>query len=319
MPRSFPDKDHRERLLLACFFLGVVGVSPLRHAPEINVQFTRSSVRWVAAIACVLALAGQALSEVETVTTARYDRKLAFKESGTVFALPVKRGAAVKKNDILIQLEDREGESLVALYKLRAQSDVEIQAAAAKHELAQVEEKRIKDMLEKGSATSYEAEKARVSALVAKLEWDLAKQQHEETKLQLEQAEARHERFVMRAPIDGRVETILVAEGEAVEAGKPVLRLVATDPLWIDAPVPIEKTVKMKAGDAAWIQTKLTGKNQYLKGEIIFVSDVAEPASGTRTVQIEVANKQGLPAGEPVVVTFSPPPQPTADGGGGAR
>lgn len=292
-----------------------------RRLPEITVQSIRSSVCWVIVVTSILTLAGQSLAEVSAVTTARYDRKLAFKESGTVFSLPVKRGSVVKKGDILIQLEDREGESLVALYKLRAESDVEVQSAAAKYELSQVEEKRVKDLLQKGSATSYEAEKARVSALVAKLEWDLARQQHMETRLQLEQAEARHERFIMRAPIDGRVEAILVAEGEAVETGKPVLRLVATDPLWIDAPVPIEDTVKnkMKTGDPAWIQTKLAGSNQYLKGEIIFIADVAEAASGTRTVQIEVPNKQGLPAGEPVVVTFSQPDQSTADNSGGAR
>jgi hypothetical protein len=68
----------------------------------------------------------------ETITTARYDRKLAFKESSTVMTLPVKRGTAVKKGDILIQLEDREGESLVELYRLRANADVEVQAAVVR-------------------------------------------------------------------------------------------------------------------------------------------------------------------------------------------
>jgi RND family efflux transporter MFP subunit len=198
--------------------------------------------------------------------------------------------------------------SLVELYKLRAGSDVEVRASKAKYDLAVVEEKRLKDLLDKGAAAPYEYEKARVSAVVASLELELNKQQHQETKLQLEQAEARHERFVMRAPIDGRIETILVAQGEAVEAGKPVLRLVETNPLWIDVPVPIDQTRRLKTGDPAWVESRLSGESRVIQGTIIFMGEIADAASATRTVQVEVQNKLGLPAGEHVTVSFTEPP-----------
>ena len=84
--------------------------------------------------------------------------------------------------------------------------------------------------------------------------------------------------------------------------------LVVTDPLWIDAWVRIEQTLKLKRGDPALIRLKLPGHyDRPVQGKIIHLGQVANPSSDRRLVRIEMANPQQLPAGIEVTVSFAPP------------
>jgi RND family efflux transporter MFP subunit len=249
---------------------------------------------------------------VDAVTAARYDLKLGFTEGGKVIGTPVKPGTKVEKGQKLIELDDREGASLVALYQLRTNSDVEVKAAQAKLKLAQLEEKNLSTLIQQNAASPFEYEKAKVSTEVARYELELAQRQQKETADQLDQAVARHDKYSLVAPIAGMIEAVLVNEGESVEALKPVLRMVVTDPLWIDTAVPTDQTLKLKVGDPAWAQPALPGHTHFIQGKIIFVAEVADAASDTRLIRVEIPNTESVPAGGHVMVSFTAPPTPTA-------
>jgi multidrug efflux pump subunit AcrA (membrane-fusion protein) len=81
--------------------------------------------------------------------------------------------------------------------------------------------------------------------------------------------------------------------------------VVQVDPLWIDAPVPLAQAVGLKVGMTARVELAESGKKGLLgEGRIIFVGAVADAASGTLRVKIEVPNKDRRPAGEHVLVSF---------------
>lgn len=263
-------------------------------------------------LAMLFAIAAPALAQVDAVTTARYDLKLGFTVGGKISKLNVKAGDKVEAGQVMLELEDEEGKALVELYQLRAVSDIEVKAAAENLALSKVEEKATRQAYERNAANPIELERAQVKVRVQQCELDLANRQREEVQRQLRQAVAKHEQYQLRAPTAGVVDLVNVEIGESVEPLKPVLKLVVKDPLWVDASVPLAQTLKLKVGDTAWVQSKLPGFDQPVMGKILHLAEVADAASDTRLVRIEVPNPQGVPAGAHVMVRFAPPGQEKA-------
>ena len=128
------------------------------------------------------------------------------------------------------------------------------------------------------------------------------KQQEEQLKLR----EAQLERFTIRAPFDGRVDVVAVEVGEVKRETDPVIRVVKTDPLWIDVPVPVRRSFGIKLGDASWTLLDGPGEDggggggggvRVWPGKVIEVGADVDPSSDTRRVRVEVANPTDLPSG----------------------
>jgi RND family efflux transporter MFP subunit len=248
-----------------------------------------------------------ARAQVEAVTTARHDLELGFVVGGRVDKVQVKPGDLVKQGDVLIELEDKEGVAVIERLKFRLSNDSEIRAAIAKHKLAVLQEERLKELVAKQAAAPFELKSAEVQAEIAAIEVEIAKQNMEDLQKQLDQAQARHEQYVLKAPSAGAIEVVKLETGELVEELKPVLRLVMTEVLWVDAAVPTAQTLTLKTDAPAWVRSKLAGFDEAVQGKIVFVAEVADAASDTRMVRVEVPNTQRLPAGGLVSVSFSPP------------
>lgn len=248
-----------------------------------------------------------ALAQVDALAQARHDLKLAFTVDGQVAQVPVKHGQRVEAGQLLIALNDDEGAALVNLWKLRAQSDLEVRTREERLKLAQLEESMLKELRTGHAANPQELRRAELNAAVATLELATARQAQTEAQLQYDQANARHQRYQLIAPLAGVVEEIAVQVGESVEASKPILRLVVTDPLLIEAWVPLGESLQLKAGLPAWVKHRLPGESQTGEGRIISVGQVAESGSQTRLVRIELANPRGLVAGGHVDVQFEKP------------
>lgn len=245
--------------------------------------------------------------EYDAIAMARQDLKLGFTVGGKVKKVNVTAGQSVKAGHQLIQLEDEEKRSLVEVYEIRAASDLEYQAAIAKQHLADLEEARLVELVQKNAAAKFELERAHISAVVAKLESELAKRTTAEISEQLRQAKAQLDQYTLKAPETGFIDEITVADGEMVEAGKPVLRLVVADPLWVEVAVPTNITMSLKEGDPAWVRIKLPGQEQPVQGKILYLRQVADSAADRRLVRIEISNPKLLPAGVSVGVTFESP------------
>lgn len=244
----------------------------------------------------------------EGVSRARHDLKLAFSVEGRVGKVMVKRGDAVKSGQVLLELEDRQGEIAVEVWKLRSESELQVKVREEQLRLAELDERRLEDMLKKSAAAPVEYERAQINAVIARLQLDAAKQEREEAGLQYRHALAQHQHYIQTAPRDGVVEELIVERGEAVKAGEPVLRMVVTDPLLVDVYAPLDRTLDLKVGDRAWVVTTVGGSvGQPSEGRVTFISAVSDTASETRLVQVELPNPARLPSGSKVRVSFRPP------------
>ncbi len=282
--------------------------------PVVFCRTLLSLIVFTAALSPTTAAAAQGDAHIDAVTRARYDLKLGFTVGGKIVSIPVKPGDLVEQGQLLAELENEEGKSLVELYQLRASSNLATRSAEAQLELAHVEEKAIRTAYQNDAAKPIEVERARLNTRLAELELSMAKQRGAEMNHQLHQAEARRDQYLLYAPTAGVVDAVPVAEGELVEALKPILQLVVVDPLWVEAAVTTGDTLQLHPGDPAWVLSKLPGARQPIKGVIIHTAQVADAASDTRLIRIEVPNAEGLPAGGQVRVFFKNPSALT-DGG----
>lgn len=254
-----------------------------------------------------LVSAGAALAAplVEAVARARHDLDLGFTVRGRVAQVLVQPGARVDAGAVLVRLDDRDGAAAIRLYEIRAASTIEVESAEAEWRLAENEARRIGDAMERQGAAPFEVERARLEAKRRMLAHEFARQRREEARLQLEQARLVHERYELRAPIAGVVEEVVVEAGEMVEEVRPVVRLVATDPLRVDAPAPLGVAAGLTPGAPAWVVFKSSGA--MVEGRVVHVASIADPGSETRLVRIDVPNPGGEPAGSHVAVSFVPP------------
>ncbi|MEO1131000.1 MAG: efflux RND transporter periplasmic adaptor subunit, partial [Planctomycetota bacterium] len=132
----------------------------------------------------------------------------------------------------------------------------------------------------------------------------LAQQRRHEAELQLAEALLSLEQFTIRAPTSGIIERVLADAGETVRELTPIVRLVSIDPLRIDAATPLETALRIRPGHPALVRYRAAGLTEAFEARVVHVASVADAASGTRLVRLELANPQGLPAGARVSVRF---------------
>jgi len=161
---------------------------------------------------------------------------------------------------------------------------------------------------------------AEVSQRIQQLTLDNEHFRRDQDRRKYEEARIQLDRMKIASPIDGMVEGVAVKAGEGTEASQKIIRVVRIDPLWIDVPVDLAKArEQLRTGQAAQVAfTRLDGKVEYASGAIIKIGSVADAASGTLGVRVEVANPSSRPAGEHVSVSF-PPAKATAGEGGSDR
>lgn len=251
--------------------------------------------------------AAEGRAQVEAIALPRHDLRLGFTVAGRVTETLVQPGDHVAQGQALVRLDNRESQAQIDLYALRAESELDELAAEAEWRLAQNEEARVRDAFSKSAAGAFEVERAALQTQRKETELAIARQRRAEAQAMLRQARARNDEYTLLAPMAGVIEQTLVSPGEMVEASRPVLRLVVTDPLRLEAPVATGDTVPLRVGAPAWVTLSLPDQESAIRGQIVHIAQVADAASDTRVVRIEIPNPDGLPAGCHAFVTFTAP------------
>lgn len=248
---------------------------------------------------------------VEAFTKPSADVLLAFVRSGNVAQVLVKEGDTVTAGQVVARLDD-EAEQ-VRLEQLRADAEDTTPVENVEVQLAQKEADLRKRQwaLSHGASTVSDVEQARVEVQFYRLSVEVARFDKSQKQRQYEESRVESERMRLVSPIAGQVEDAAIEPGEAAEPMRPVLRIVRIDPLWIEANVPLGQAPAMKVGQAAGVAFPAAhGPNgrRETQGRIVYIAAVADSASKTLQVRVEVPNPSRRPAGERVRLTFPPAP-----------
>jgi RND family efflux transporter MFP subunit len=249
--------------------------------------------------------AAGAAEAIKAITAPSEDLTLSFTRAGRLAKVLVRQGRKVRAGELLAQLDDSVEQKQLALLKARADNTAAIRAAQLKCQRTKAVLDKVQNAYTSKAAPQRELEDAQFEAAMAEIDVAAAQLEHEQDVGKYEQARLDLDRMRLTSPADGEIERVIAKAGESVNALAPVLRLVNVDPLWIDTPVPLDIGRRLAAGGKALVQ--LPGQAAPAEGKVIHVSRVADPASETLEVRIELPNPSTRLAGEHVTVTFPEP------------
>lgn len=252
---------------------------------------------------CLLLAVPASAETIGAITNPSADVTLSFVQPGLVAQAHVKQGDIVEAGQLLVQQDDGIERAQLAHIEAQSTNTSQIQASEASLAQKKVDLQKLEKAAARDAATELEVEHAKLEVRMAELSLEIAKLQHKQDQLKCEEARIRVEHMQLRSPIAGTVEKLDVEPGESVNALADVVRVVQIDPLWIDVPVPLTTGRTLRMGRKASVEFPDSGGNS--EGRIIFVAAVADAASSTIQVRVEVPNPIKRPAGEHVRVSFS--------------
>lgn len=248
----------------------------------------------------------------KAITRPSRDSTLGFTFPVEISEVLVKGGDPVRKGDVLIRGNDSEFRYQAAQQRAIAESDLDIKRAQAAVDQAQIEFDAHERMRSEGAiqgGSQIEYERAKKLLALRRVEHEIAVFQSEQAKIQLQFREAQLDRFVLRAPFDGRIDQVVVDLGEVKKDADPVLRVVDTRVLRIDVPTPtaLTLTLALKPGAPAWVLIDVPGEPRVYPGKVVELASDADSASETRRVRVELANPHDWPGGLACWVRFTTP------------
>lgn len=264
------------------------------------------------------AMASAGLGEgIEGITRPSEDITLSFTRSGQIREVLVKEGDQVKAGQVLVQQDDAAEQAQLEQLKAQAEDMIRIKAAEAQTEQKKVDLKKLQQAAERGAATELEVEHARLDVTIAELSTELAKFERDQARGKYKETKLLVDRMRLESPIAGKVEQVNVERGESIDALKEVVRVVKIDPLWIEMPAPRGVADVLSCGQTARVEFPPAplspGEKRYAEGKVTYIAAVADSASETRTVRVEVPNRFSRPAGDRVMVFFPQPPGHSGD------
>jgi RND family efflux transporter MFP subunit len=225
---------------------------------------------WLATLAALFALtftasAAENTTWVSGITEAVDDATLSSSVIGIIRARPFAEGARVNKGDVILALDNR-------------LEELEVMRKRLIRDHAKSELDRSKALAEKSdvSITKEELDKKRAEFDVAVADYDYAQEQLDRRKI--------------IAPFSGIISEYHLKVGEGCQALQPLVRIV--DPrrchlvIYVDAQIGI----RLKQGDEAQLEIDSGRTTAPFRGQIDFVSPVADPASGLMKAKIVFEN-----------------------------
>ena len=243
--------------------------------------------------------------QIEGISKPSADILSSFELRGLIVKVNVKEGQHVKKGTLLSKLDDSTQQHQLDQQKKLSENNIQIDRATQEHKFMTKAVQHLEKAVNKGAATEKELDEAKLEQIRAKLDIDFAKFEKEQHRLKYLELNSELKKFVLHSPVDGVIESVLVERGETSDPQKEAFRIVRTNPLWVDAAVPVEVAKTLKKGSKQKvIFPKSPNLPESQMGSVIYISSVADSASDTVTIRLEIPNEKGRLAGERVMIEF---------------
>jgi multidrug efflux system membrane fusion protein len=203
---------------------------------------------------------------------------------GQLFTAGVKEGQAVRKGDVLFQLDPRPFEAQLKQAEANLARD-KANLAKARSDLARIEDLAGKGISPKAKLDEVEASVATFLAAISSSE------------AAIELAKLSREYATIRSPIDGRVGKILVAPGNMVKANdtQPLLVINEVKPIYVAFALPEQYLDELRrrmaegplAVEAAWRGESASA----VTGELFFINNAVDTTTGTIELMARFANE----------------------------
>ncbi|MGH9869313.1 MAG: efflux RND transporter periplasmic adaptor subunit [Candidatus Polarisedimenticolia bacterium] len=186
---------------------------------------------------------------------------------GIVSRIAFESGRAVKKGEILVELDTR-------------QERAQLASAQARRDLAASNLVRMEGLIKKG-VTSH-------------AEFDSVRAEDRQAEASVHEIRATIERKTIQAPFSGVLGIRQVNVGQYLESGAPIVPLQSVDPIHVNFSVPQQDAGRLSAGMTVRISFEQMPGGTPLDGKVTAVNTVVDEATRNIQVQATLGNKEGL-------------------------
>jgi len=183
--------------------------------------------------------------------------------------LLIEEGDRVRKDQVLLRLQDEEQRSAMA---------------------------KAKSQLEKSQREFERQKRLFAQELISEQVYNDANYDLEQLKIAYEDAERELSYTEVRAPIGGTVTTRMVNLGDQVQIGQHLFDIVDFESIVALVYVPEKHLNELRPGLVARLSAQIKGGREY-EGDVKRISPIVDPRSGTVKVTIDVGGQPGLRLG----------------------
>jgi RND family efflux transporter MFP subunit len=208
---------------------------------------------------------------------------------GVLEEVAVDRGDTVQKGAVLATLESSLERNMVATARARTEQDYSIKSSQVRVDFGARRLLRTDEMFKKSLVPLKELDEAETAKLLAEFDLVEANERKRLADLDLERAQAALELRTIRSPITGVVMERLRHPGELASREHPVVKIARLDPLRVEVFVPIALYGRITPGQRTVVVPEAP-LNRPLEATVTVVDKVADAASGTFGVRLEIPN-----------------------------
>lgn len=231
--------------------------------------------------------------------------------TGLIDEILVERGDRVVRGQVVARLVSDVERAALGVLRTRAESDAAVTALEVQRTLVQSRYDRVQTLVERGVSSTDQLQNIEASLAAADSDLARARLERELARQELARAEAQIAQRTIRSPIDGLVQSRTLSAGERIGTEGEIVTIVALDPLYVEAFLPVEMAPLLREGQSAEIRPALPVEGVF-EATVQVIDRVFDAASSTFGVRLALPNPDGkIPAGHRCVVSF---PDPANDG-----
>ncbi len=217
---------------------------------------------------------------------------------GRIVELPVQEGDFIEQSGMIARLDS----TMTSLEVQRAEAEVRRRAGVVSErrvllEKAQRDVRRIESLMQRSSASQTELDDAISDADAAEARLDQAEAELAVAEAELALLREQLEDLIIQAPFSGRVAERLARVGEWLNAGDPVVELVALEPIdaWIDLPQQfIAELARDDLAQRRRLQIRIDATGEIIEGPLIAALPLVDPLSRMASIRVRVQNERAL-------------------------
>jgi membrane fusion protein, multidrug efflux system len=213
---------------------------------------------------------------------------------GTISTIFLKEGMSVNKGETILELDKKLESFEVERRKLIWESKAEVAAASVRvNTLHSILESTRELFKSTGSVSREELEKMALDYELAVAEKERLESAEERERIEYEMARESLRKRSLVSPIQGIVVKLFLSEGEACQENQPLARVVdAGRGIFISN---VEEWIgrSLRVGQTVDLKIKAGVESVAKRGKIVFVSPVADMASGLIEIKAEFDNQDG--------------------------
>jgi RND family efflux transporter MFP subunit len=229
--------------------------------------------------------------EVLSVLSVEHQVDVATERDGVVVSIAQDEGSAVKRGEILGQLDDR----TLQIELIKARDDLQVAQNNVKFKQAELKAKgaaltRQQQLRDLGLSSQADLEQAEFEARGAEYDMHGWEAMAESSQAEIHRLEIELDQTRLRAPFPGAVVVRYVREGQQVAKGDKCFRVSQLAPLEVQFQVPESSPQRPTHGAPVGL-TLVSDSSRAISARIMKISPVIDPASDSYSVTAELTGK----------------------------